>query len=570
MIPTVYHRRRFRLGLAVVAGLAFVGGYWLFGPHGERGARAAPVGAGRVALDAEQRRLSDLAGELERTYERRLAAGDKDEAGEPAFALLGRAIAAERDLLRRNPQAGLEHHVRLERLETARDNERAKAAAPRIAALERAAETERRAGRTDAAQAQMRAALQAQREVNDSQAAAAHKDFARERALALAVETLEAEPLHRSLTAAMQEARAASADRRWAEALTAFVKARDAQRTLNQRYSRTRFVDRPGLDAIEAEIASLQAADVASDIEAKETAGDAAADRGRAQEAAGLYAEAAARQREVNGRFARSRFASGERVERLEAKGHTVQAAELLTAAATLDRAAAEALRKRQVLAAGDRLAQAAALLAHVEAQYPKARDFDAALKLRLAYLDARRAELRALQDGIYERLAPVPEAEGRLMLRTEVPQELYTRIMSANPSREAGPARPVDSVSWHEAQEFCRRVSWLLGTRVRLPAAAEFRAALAEGDAAAWSADNAGGRGRETGRQAPNAAGFFDLAGNLAEWLDAGAGDEASVAGGSYLDPAAALGTIAPVAVAKQERARHIGFRVVVEVPVE
>ena len=157
-------------------------------------------------------------------------------------------------------------------------------------------------------------------------------------------------------------------------------------------------------------------------------------------------------------------------------------------------------------------------------------------------------------------------------MLKTEVSQELYGRVMAVNPSRHAGPALPVDSVSWDDAQEFCRRLAWLLGAPVRLPTEAEFRAALGEGALVpgAWTADSSGGHSHEAGQSPPSAAGFYDLAGNLAEWLQspAGSGETAPVAGGSYLDAAGALRPLPVAAVEKRERARHIGFRVVVELP--
>ena len=64
-------------------------------------------------------------------------------------------------------------------------------------------------------------------------------------------------------------------------------------------------------------------------------------------------------------------------------------------------------------------------------------------------------------------------------MLRTEVPQALYSLIMGTNPSRNQGDLRPVDSISWLEAKNFCERLSWILGQPVRLPTENEFRQAL-------------------------------------------------------------------------------------------
>ena len=55
----------------------------------------------------------------------------------------------------------------------------------------------------------------------------------------------------------------------------------------------------------------------------------------------------------------------------------------------------------------------------------------------------------------------------------------------------------------------------------------------------------------------------------NVAEWLAAEAATaEAPVIGGSYLDPAAAVRRAPVEPRAKSDRARHIGFRFVVEPP--
>jgi hypothetical protein len=60
------------------------------------------------------------------------------------------------------------------------------------------------------------------------------------------------------------------------------------------------------------------------------------------------------------------------------------------------------------------------------------------------------------------------------------VPQVLFSLVLNANPSRNAGRTRAVDSVSYVEALEFCRRLGWVLGTAVRLPPAQPASAAAA------------------------------------------------------------------------------------------
>lgn len=91
---------------------------------------------------------------------------------------------------------------------------------------------------------------------------------------------------------------------------------------------------------------------------------------------------------------------------------------------------------------------------------------------------------------------------------------------MNTNPSRHAGRCLSVDSVNWRAAGEFCERLSWVLGRRVRLPTEAEFRTVWAPVGEGAWSADNSEGHSRKVGKSPAVSGGFYDLAGDLAEWL--------------------------------------------------
>jgi formylglycine-generating enzyme required for sulfatase activity len=139
--------------------------------------------------------------------------------------------------------------------------------------------------------------------------------------------------------------------------------------------------------------------------------------------------------------------------------------------------------------------------------------------------------------------------------------------VMSTNPSRNPGRALPVDSVNWSDAQEFCTRLSWLLGARVRLPTADEFRVAAGDAVGAYWGSHNTDGRSREIGSQKPNTSGFHDLAGNLAEWTAAADdADKALVFGGSYLDAPETLARVPTELRPKSDRARHVGLRILVE----
>ena len=549
---------------AVVLALAGWLGWFLLGPAKATKPLAAPPKEAAARLAAVQR----VAGEvdlLEKTYQRALESGASAEA---AGAMLNRVIEKQRELLRLQPAATTEQTEKLARLEGARGSQRSRAALARSLALEKEALAAERAGQGAEAREKLREALQLQREANAHATAEELKDVPRESRLAQEIDAGDAVPLHAAVGNYLTLARSAVAQEHWDEALKAFREARNAQAELNQRFAATRYADLPALDKIDGEIATLRAAGLAAVAAAREREGDAAAKGGRTQEAAASYAAAAAALREVNEKFSRSRFASEARVEEFEVRRQTVLSAALLARAAEIDREIAAALRRRQSGAAAEKLAVASKIFEKVGAEFPRSRSLDPALQRKLAYLALRAGDLDAIQEQVFARLAPLPEAGGLLMFRTEVPQEIYQRVMNTNPSRHAGRGLPVDSVSWPEAQEFCERLTWLLGRRVRLPREAEFRSGWKADAEGAWSADNSGGRSRETGKLPPSDAGFFDLAGNLAEWLQpsSAAGETAPVAGGSYLDAAAALKTLKLAAEEKRERARHIGFRVVVE----
>lgn len=525
----------------------------LSAPPKEEAARLAAVA--RVAGEFEV---------LEKTYQQALESGAAETS---TGAMLNRLIEKQKELMRLEPTVKTEQVDKLAKLEGARGSQRARTAQARSVALEKEALAAREAGRVGEATDKMRDALRLQREAN-ANASEELKDLPRESRLAQEIDGAEAEPLRASVVTALALARSSVVQERWDEALKAFGDARKAQAELNQRFAATRYADIPALDKIDGEIQSLRAASLAEVATAREREGDEAAKKGRAQEAAASYAAAATALREVNEKFAKSRFASATRLDELEVRRQTVLSGVMLARAAEIDREVTAALRRRQNSAAAEKLGAAAKIVEKVAADFPRSRALDPALQRKLAYLALRAADLDALQEQVLGRLAPLSAALTVQMLKTEVPQELYQRVMNANPSRNAGRGLPVDSVNWVEAQEFCERLSWLLGLKVRLPNEAEFRGAWVPGGAAAWSAETSGGRSREAGKSPAAATGFHDLAGNLAEWLQPAAdvGETAPVAGGSYLDTPDVLKTLKIAPEEKRVRARHVGFRIVVE----
>jgi len=65
-----------------------------------------------------------------------------------------------------------------------------------------------------------------------------------------------------------------------------------------------------------------------------------------------------------------------------------------------------------------------------------------------------------------------------------EVTQEQYQQVMGANRSQFKGASLPVETVSWSDAQEFCKKVSEKTGQTVRLATEAEWEFACRAGTA--------------------------------------------------------------------------------------
>jgi formylglycine-generating enzyme required for sulfatase activity len=126
---------------------------------------------------------------------------------------------------------------------------------------------------------------------------------------------------------------------------------------------------------------------------------------------------------------------------------------------------------------------------------------------------------------------------------RYPVTQAQYEAVMGKNPSHFKGAKRPVEQVSWNDAQEFCKKLSQKTGRTYRLPSEAEWEyacraktttpfhfgetmtSALANYDATVTYQSEPKGEYREqttdVGIFPANAFGLCDMHGNVWEWCE-------------------------------------------------
>jgi hypothetical protein len=291
-------------------------------------------------------------------------------------------------------------------------------------------------------------------------------------------------------------------------------------------------------------------------------------------EAAALYQEAARLQRQLNEDYKDSPYASSERLIEYQRKSQTAESFDLGIQMENNHDLMQKLLAERQTYEAVEVIATLRRDMKQMQEAFPRSLLNDQDLELKVRYLNLLQNDLGFIQDRIYDALIPVPETDGWRMLRMEVSQALYSLIMGINPSRNQGDLRPVDSVSWMDAKKFCQRLSWILGKPVRLPTENEFRLALGRLryvvlENHVWSASNSKGVPQPVGSKEPFASGFFDLLGNVSEWLesvDRYESEGAKQIGGHAQDRLEAIFTVPIRDAPRGGRNRLTGFRVVVK----
>lgn len=286
--------------------------------------------------------------------------------------------------------------------------------------------------------------------------------------------------------------------------------------------------------------------------------------------AAKCYTEAIVWQEKLNDSYPSSRYYSLELAQELESCQERASFAARMKSITTLESRIKNALIAHDYSQAKELIPQFNERVSSLGEKSLNSNYFDEELRTKSRYLMRVSKVLDRLHNEINEQLLPLGEATR--MYATQVPQSLYRKVMGKNPSRHQGQDFPVESLTWDEAKDFCRKLSWTLGLKVRLPYKEEFFKALGPLNQDplsqyAWHSPNSEGEIQSIATLSANSLGFYDLLGNVNEWLETSKeGNLAEIAGGSYESLAEELLSGAVQSNLKHQRSRTIGFRFVVE----
>ena len=497
------------------------------------------------------------------------------EARSEDIALLKQALDKQKAYLQAITGVDSEGYTRQVNLEERYQNLAAEVLRQESLDLELKAEALAASEDYEKARALYREAYKKQQNINETYPISAAYNVGRATRLARQARYLTAEPLLQRSLAFEKEADLLIEAKEWAQAEERLQQAIDLQDKLNREYRGTNQASVSRLEQLRVKLVGIRSGQSYMEVQRVAELADASRAANENPEAAALYQEAARLQRQLNEAYRDSPYASSERVFEYQRKSQTAESFQLgLEIERNHDRMQT-LLSDRRTYEAAELIVALRRDIKQMQEAFPRSSLNDEDLELKVRYLNLVQNDLGFIQDRIYDALLPVPEAEAWQMLRTEVPQALYALIMGTNPSRNKGDLRPVDSVNWIEAKNFCERLSWILGKPVRLPTENEFRQALGPLryvvlENHVWSVSDSGDVPQDVGTKEAFARGFYDLLGNVSEWLesiDRFETENARHIGGHAQDRMESIFTVPVREAPRGERNRLAGFRFVVQV---
>ncbi len=463
---------------------------------------------------------------------------------------------------------------RLLKLQTRLDDTEAAPLAEIIAELEKkalAAETEEKDSEAVEIYKQL---YDLQSRINTDYPHSKYKDIRKSAQFDSRVKMFLARPMYLKSVEAENAAREALEKGDWATAQLQFEKAIETITQMNSTYPTSVYTDFARLQKLDIELDSLKSSSLAAKINdylEKARSAEAAGDHILASES---YGDAVEVQKELNRLFPKSEHASDEKISDYEKKRVDAYSWKFAKEIVEQDKLLNRALYDGDFEKAKDISLNLLRKSEQFKTNFPRSQTVNDDLILRLRYITFMANNIPQRQKQVLGNLQKIEGFDSVEMLKTEVPQDLFILIMQENPSRDSdNPRKPVDSVTAEEISRFCNRLSWILGRNVSLPSKAQFKAAVgslryADLNEISWNNINSGGHTHPVATKKPNDRGFYDLLGNVGEYVISDDEDAVSgykIIGGGAQTQTDSMLDLSEFSMDEKQRNRMVGFRIVV-----
>ncbi len=450
----------------------------------------------------------------------------------------------------------------------------AKEVAERVAQFEKKAESIEKVD-SKAALDLYNEAYALQNRINSEFSLSEYKNVQKVASLERKMRMIAAKPLFDESMEAEKAAYDARDKKRWSEAQAGFEKAIEKFIKLSIEYPNTSYVDFARLKRLEQDLDSLKSMPLEASVDSHLSAAKEAEKSGDFMRAADEYVAAAQDQRKLNSLYPKSARASDEAAKEYMRQRDRVYSsrfgAEILSQKYSLDKLLYEA-SYRDVAEISSNLIRK---VERFKSEFKDSTMLSENLALELRYINYMVRDLPQILEYVNKSAVKLDGFGNIRMFATEIPQDFYFKIMQDNPSRVREDKLPVESVLYEDAEKFCQRLSWILGRKVSLPSLEMYKAALgsmkyADLNAISWNITNSGAKTHSVGTKQPNMKGFYDILGNVSEFVGvkSSSAHETSfkTVGGNAQTQTDSLMDFPVMDVGRNVRSRMTGFRIIID----
>ena len=353
-----------------------------------------------------------------------------------------------------------------------------------------------------------------------------------------------------------------------------FEKTLKAISDLHAQFPSSIYTDFSRLMRIEAELQSLKSGGLAENIAEYLKVAKESEEKKDFLKASEAYSDAAECQRNINKLYPKSKLVSEEKVREYELKKVETYSWKFAQEIREQNEHLVKYLQTGDISPVSETTANLIRKTEHFIKNFAQSKLLPDDLLMRLRYINFMVKDISKIRKLIYSSLNKIDDSKSYQMLKTEVSQELYSLVMQENPSRYSdNKMRPVDSVTLEDAMRFCQRVNWLLGKKVEFPTQADYRKVIGslryvDLSEISWNNMNSGGMTQPIATKKPNDKGYYDLLGNVAEFVKPESAniETVKIIGGGAQTSADAMVEIPLKDFDPKQRNRMVGFRIVVE----